>query len=72
MTRTVLFIIAAKRVGCMAYHLAAVSWRRYASVSTIAVQTLSASLTGAMLLMVLASSMYVMSIVLGHLGDVLR
>ncbi|QUN32492.1 hypothetical protein KB879_33175 (plasmid) [Cupriavidus sp. KK10] len=30
------------------------------------------TLTGAMLLMVLASSMYVMSIALGHLGDVLR
>jgi len=72
MTRTVFFIVASERIGCTAYRLAALSWSGYASLSTIAAQTMSASLTAAMLLMVLAGSIYVMSIALGHLGGVLR
>lgn len=72
MTQAVFSIAASQRIGCTAYRLAAASWSGYASLSTIAAQTMSASLTAAMLLMVLAGSMYVMSIALGRLGGVLR
>jgi hypothetical protein len=72
MTRTGFPIVASERVGGTAYRLAAASWSGYASLSTIAAQTMSASVTAAMLLMLLAGSMYVMSIALGQLGGALR
>ncbi|MEM5430264.1 hypothetical protein [Cupriavidus oxalaticus] len=72
MMRTAFFVAASKHIGGTAYRLAAASWSGYASLSMVAVQTMSASLTAAMLLMALAGSMYVMSIALGHLGGVLR
>ena len=72
MMRTAICIGASKRLAGTAYRLAAASWSGYASLSTVAVQTMSASLTAAMLLMALAVSMYLTGVALGHLGGALR
>jgi hypothetical protein len=72
MTRSMFFLATSKRIGRAAFRLAAASWGAYASLSVIAVRTMTASLTGAMLLMALACSMYVSGIALGHLGGILR
>ncbi|MFS8975385.1 hypothetical protein PO002_12870 [Cupriavidus necator] len=67
------FLIAARtRISCASRQLAGASWQGASVLSDFALQMMTASIIGSMLLMVVACSMYVMAIALLRGDGVVR
>ncbi|MBV8158585.1 MAG: hypothetical protein JO278_13050 [Dyella sp.] len=72
MSQSTLFLAARAKICRASYRLAGASWQGASFLSDVALQTMTASLTGGMLLMAAACSMYAISMVLLHLDSIPR
>jgi len=72
MSQSTIFLTARMRVCRASYRLAGASWQGASFLSDVALQTMTASLVGGMLLMAAACSMYAISMALLHVDSIPR
>jgi len=70
MLQSNLFLAARTKISRASHRLAGASWQGASFLSDVALQTMTASLVGGMLLMAAACSMYAVAMVLLHMDGI--